>query len=87
MVEAARGSYERADSFYADARRLLPRGQTAAIASAEAAYLRGRASEAGATIQATLQQADKEDPWWVYISGESWHFQGRLETLRKHVRQ
>jgi tetratricopeptide (TPR) repeat protein len=87
MVEAARGGYEGAESFYADARRMLPRGQTAAIASAEAAYLRGRVSEAAATIQATLLQRGKEDPWWVYISGEYWHFEGRLETLRKYVRQ
>ena len=87
MVEAARGSYERAEGFYADARRILPRGQTAAIASAEAAYLRGRVTDAGATIQATLQQRDKEDPWWAYISGEAWHFGARLDTLRKYVRQ
>jgi len=87
MAEAARGAYEPAEGFYAEARRLLPRGQTAAIASAEAAYLRGRVSDAGATIKATLQQPNKEDPWWVYISGEYWHFEGRLETLRKYVRQ
>jgi tetratricopeptide (TPR) repeat protein len=87
MVEAARGAYEPAEGFYAEARRILPRGQTAAIASAQAAYLRGRVSDAGATIQATLQQRNKEDPWWVYISGEYWHFEGRLETLRRFVRQ
>ena len=87
MVEAARGAYDPAEGFYAEARRILPRGQTAAIASAEAAYLRGRVSDAGATIQATLQQRDKDDPWWIYISGEYWHFESRLETLRKFVRQ
>ena len=87
MVDAARGNYERAEGFYAEARRILPRGQTAAIASAEAAYLRGRVTDAGATIQATLQQPNKEDPWWAYISGEWWHFQSRLELLRKSVRQ
>ena len=71
MVEAARGHYERADSFYTDALRLLPTGQTAAIAKAETAYLRGRVGEAAAIIQATLQRAKKEDPWWVYIDRAS----------------
>ena len=69
MVEAARGNYEQADSFYTDALRLLPTGQAAAIAKAETAYLRGRVGEAAATIQAMLQQPKKEDPWWVYIYG------------------
>jgi tetratricopeptide (TPR) repeat protein len=87
MVEAARGAWEPAEGFYAEARRILPRGQAAAIASAEAAYLRGRVSDAGTTIQATLRQRDKEDPWWVYISGEYWHFESRLATLREYVRQ
>jgi tetratricopeptide (TPR) repeat protein len=87
MVEAARGDYERAESFYADARRLLPSGQTVAIASAEAAYLRGRVSDAGATILGTLQQRAKTDPWWVYTSGEYWHFESRLQSLREHIRQ
>ena len=87
MVEAARGQYERADSFYTDALRLLPTGQMAAIAKAETAYLRGRVGEAAATIQATLQQAKKDDPWWVYNIGEWWHFEHRLEWIRKYVQQ
>ena len=59
MVEAARGSYEQADGFYTDALRLLPTGQTVAIAKAETAYLRGRVSEAAATVQADIA-ADEE---------------------------
>ncbi len=87
VVESARGSYERADGFYAEARRILPRGQSAAIASAQAAYLRGRVSDAATTIQATLQQANKQDPWWAYISGEWWHFESRLESIRELIRK
>jgi tetratricopeptide (TPR) repeat protein len=87
MVEAARGSYDRADRFYTDALQLLPAGQTAAIAKAETAYLRGRVSEAAATVQAVLQQTKKEDPWWGYMSGESWHLEHRLEWLRQYVQQ
>jgi tetratricopeptide (TPR) repeat protein len=87
MVEAARGSYDQADSSYTDALRLLPTGQTAAIAKAETAYLRGRVGEAAATMQATLQQMKKEDPWWNYMTGEYWHFEHRLELIRKYVQQ
>ena len=87
MVEAARGQYERADILYTDALRLVPTGQTAAIAKAETAYLRGRVGEAAATIQATLQQAKKDDPWWVYTIGEWWHFDHRLERIRRYVQQ
>ena len=79
MVEAARGSYERADGFYTDALRLLPTGQAAAIAKAETAYLRGRVGEAAATVQATLQQTKKDDPWWGYIIG-------RVVALRASAR-
>ncbi len=87
MVEAARGSYEQADSFYTDALRLLPTGQTAAIAKAETAYLRGRVGEAAAIVQATLLQTKKDDPWWGYMSGEFWHLEHRLAWIRKYVQQ
>ena len=87
MVEAARGSYEQADGLYTDALRLLPTGQTVAIAKAETAYLRGRVSEAAATVQATLLQTKKDDPWWGYMSGEFWHLEHRLEWIRKYVQQ
>jgi tetratricopeptide (TPR) repeat protein len=87
MVESARGSYDQADSTYTDALRLVPTGQTAAIAKAETAYLRGRVGEAAAIMQATLQQAKKADPWWNYATGEYWHFEHRLELIRKYVQQ
>ena len=87
MVEAARGSYEQADGLYTDALRLLPTGQTVAIARAETAYLRGRVSEAAATVQATLLQTKKDDQWWGYMSGEFWHLEHRLEWIRKYVQQ
>jgi tetratricopeptide (TPR) repeat protein len=87
MVESARGQYERADGFYTAALRLIPTAQSAAIAKAETAYLRGRVGEAAATIQATLQQAKKDDPWWVYMIGEWWHLEHRLGWIRKYVQQ
>ena len=81
-------TYERADSFYTDALRLLPTGQTAAVAKAETAYLRGRAGEAAATIQATLQQAGQGRPVvGSTSSGEWWHFEHRLESIRSYVQQ
>jgi D-alanyl-D-alanine dipeptidase len=36
---------------------------------------------------ATLQQAKKDDPWWVYNIGEWWHFEHRLAWIRKYVQQ
>jgi tetratricopeptide (TPR) repeat protein len=87
MVETARGNYDRAGMFYSEARVLLPLAQTAALAQAEAAYLRGRVAEAAATMQGALQQTEKDDPWWAYISGEWWHLEGRLEAIRKYVQQ
>jgi tetratricopeptide (TPR) repeat protein len=87
MVEAARGSYDQADRTYTAALGLLPTGQTAAIAKAETAYLRGRVGEAAAITQATLQQTKKADPWWNYMTGEYWHFEHRLEWIRKYVQQ
>ena len=86
-VEAARGNADRADALYSDAIRLLPRGQVAVIAKAEAAYLGGRAGDAAAMIQTVLQVPEKGDPWWLYISGEWWHFEYRLEWIRKYVQQ
>lgn len=86
-VEAARGNFERADAIYSDAIRVLPKGQVAVIAKAEAAYLGGRASEAAAMVQAMLQLPEKGDPWWLYISGEWWHFEYRLEWIRNYVQQ
>jgi len=86
-VEAARGNYDRGDALFADAIRLLPKGQVAVLARAEAAYLSGRASGAAAMIQAMLQLPDKLDPWWLYISGEWWHFEYRLVWLRQYVQR
>jgi len=87
MVEAARGHDERAGTFYAEARRRMPQAQSAIVAEAEAAYVAGRSREAAAIIQEALQQTDKQDPWWIYIMGEWWHFEPWLAGIRKYVQQ
>jgi tetratricopeptide (TPR) repeat protein len=87
MVETARGNFEGAERLCADAERLVPQAQSAVVARAEAAYLRGRAADAAATIEVVLQKTDKDDPWWTYIMGEWWHFESRLAGIRKFVQQ
>jgi tetratricopeptide (TPR) repeat protein len=87
MVEAARGDYQGAGTFYAEARRLMPQAQSVIVAEAETAYLSGRAGEAAATIQKTLRQAEKQDPWWGYMMGEWWHFESRLASIRRYVQR
>jgi len=87
QVDAARQRWSEADRFYAEALQLMPVSQTAAIARSEAAYSSGRAAEAAAAMQALLQQPRREDPWWLYLQGEAWHFEARLLAIRRHVQE
>jgi tetratricopeptide (TPR) repeat protein len=87
MVETARGALDTADSLYAEAQALMPNAQSGVIARSEAAYLRGRSSEAASGIMTLLRREKKNDPWWLYIQGEWWHFEGRLARLRATVQE
>jgi tetratricopeptide (TPR) repeat protein len=87
MVAVARGELEQADRFYADALRLFPGGHAAMIGRSEAAYLRGRSAEAAEIVISLLQQESKNDPWWLYLAGDWWHFEARLLRLQTEVRR
>ena len=85
LVESARGRGERAAGLYAEAMRLYPSGQTAWLGMSELAYREGRLTEAAATAAEMLQRTTNDDPWWQYISGDWWHFEVRLISMRKEV--
>jgi tetratricopeptide (TPR) repeat protein len=87
QVAVARGDLDEADRFYADALRVWPGGQVAMIGRSEAAYLRGRPAEAATTIGSLLQQVGPDDPWWLYLVGDWWHFEARLTALRSEARR
>jgi predicted Zn-dependent protease len=85
MIETARGRYPRAAELYGQALQIYPAAQTALIGMSELAYLDGRPADAASAITKVLEQPNKEDPWWQYLFGEWWHFDGRLMALRKRV--
>ena len=87
MVAVARGDLEGADRCYADALRLFPGAHAAMIGRSEAAYLRGRSAEAAEIVISLLEQERKDDPWWLYLAGDWWHFEARLLGLRTEVRR
>ena len=87
MVAVARGDLDGADRCYADALRLFPGAHAAMIGRSEAAYLRGRSAEAAEIVISLLQQEGKDDPWWLYLAGDWWHFEARLLGLRTEVRR
>jgi tetratricopeptide (TPR) repeat protein len=82
QVEVERGNLEAAERCYTEAERLLPAGQVARVARSELAYSSGRGADAAAQMTATLQQAGKDDPWWLYLLGDWWHFEARLALMR-----
>ena len=87
LVAVARNELDEAERFYADALRLVPGGQSATIARSEAAYLRGRSADAAEMIVSLLQDSRTNDPWWLYLVGDWWHFEARLLALRSEVRR
>jgi tetratricopeptide (TPR) repeat protein len=87
LVAVARGDLDEAERFYVEALRLVPGGQSATIARSEAAYLRGRPADAAGMIVSLLQDSRTNDPWWLYLVGDWWHFEARLLALRSEVRR
>ena len=85
QVEVERGNLEAAERCYREALRLMPAGQVARVALSEVVYLTGRGADAASQMVALLQQPKKDDPWWLYLLGDAWHFQARLMGMRAEV--
>lgn len=81
MVDVERGDLEAAERCYMEALRLFPAGQIAMLARSEAAYLSGRGGDAAGHVVSMLRIQRKEDPWWMYLLGDWWHFEARLIRL------
>ena len=86
LIETERDRRSRAIELFAEALQIYPTGQAAQLAMSEAAYLDGRLSEAASIVTKLLQTTEKNDPWWIYVTGEFWHLEHRLALLRKAVR-
>jgi tetratricopeptide (TPR) repeat protein len=82
MAGVERGDLEGAEQCYTEALRLFPAGQIAMLARSEAAYLSGRGADAAGQVGSMLRIQRKEDPWWMYLLGDWWHFEARLIRLR-----
>jgi tetratricopeptide (TPR) repeat protein len=76
---AAAAAYDRAIA-------LVAAPQSARIARAHLAHLDGRRSEAVATVAPALSdRSDQADPWWPYIRGQAWRFEGYLRIAHSMV--
>ena len=82
LVEVDRGDLESAEHCYSEALRVFPDGQTAMLARSELAYLKGSGTEAADQVISMLRRPRKEDPWWMYLLGDWWHFEARLMGMR-----
>ena len=87
MIETERGHGARAAELYKEALKLFPFSQAPQLGLSELAYLEGRSSDAAAIVTKLLKQSEKDDPWWLYSSGEFWHLKHRLSLLQKRLRQ
>jgi tetratricopeptide (TPR) repeat protein len=81
LVDVDRGNLENAEKSYVEAVRLFPRAQAIKVAMSELAYLRGRDADAAAQVALLLESFSREDPWWMYLLGDSWHFEARLTAM------
>ena len=76
---AATAAYDRAVA-------LVDMPQAARIAAAHLAHLAGRRSEAAATVTEALATfSEKSDPWWPFLRGQAWRFEGYLKIARSLV--
>ena len=82
MADVERGDLDGAERCYKEALRLIPEGQIAMLGRSEAAYLSGRGGDAADQVVSMLRIQRKEDPWWMYLLGDWWHFEARLIRLR-----
>jgi tetratricopeptide (TPR) repeat protein len=82
LLEVDRGNLESAEKSYLEALRLFPRAQAVKVAMSELAYLKGRHADAAAQVVSMLESFVREDPWWLYLLGDWWHFEARLVAMR-----
>ncbi len=76
---AAAAAYDRAVA-------LVEMPQAARIAAAHVAHLEGRRLEAAQTVTTALSsRSNQSDPWWPYIRGQAWRFEGYLAIARSLV--
>lgn len=76
---AAAAAYDRAIGLVA-----LP--QTAQVARAHLAYLEGERPQAAAILAPALaDRSNRTDPWWAYIRGQAWRFDGYRKMARSMV--
>jgi len=76
---AAAAAYDRAVA-------LVDMPQAARIAAAHLAHLDGRRSEAAAIVTEALSTfSDRSDPWWPFIRGQAWRFEGYLKIAHAFV--
>jgi tetratricopeptide (TPR) repeat protein len=85
-LEGDRQRLDRANELYEEAVKIYPQSQSAFIGLSELAYRRGNPREAAAIMTALLQFPAKDDPWWLYLLGQGWHFKSRLMSLRASVK-
>ena len=87
MVSASRGELERAATLYLEAIAMMPDGQSAYIALSEVAYRAGRVNEAASIVKDVLGRTLKDDPWWSYQLGASWHLDFLVTKLRERIQR
>jgi tetratricopeptide (TPR) repeat protein len=87
-VHERRGDVAAAAHAYDVAISLIKAPQSARIARAHLAHRLGLRSEAASTVMAALSPSPAElDPWWLYIRGQTWRFEGYLKLARSLVRR
>jgi tetratricopeptide (TPR) repeat protein len=85
-VYERQGDLAAADAEFQAAAKLLPFAQSAWLASAHVAHVRGqRKSAAEAVIRTMSDHSDRSDPWWWYIRGQWGQFDRLLGTARKSI--
>jgi hypothetical protein len=76
---AAAAAYDRASE-------VVDHPQAALVARASIEYRQGRRSEAARTVvQSLSDDATTSDPWWPFIYGQAWRYEGYLKDVRSMV--
>jgi tetratricopeptide (TPR) repeat protein len=82
--------YDRAEAAYRAANAALPSAESAQIALAHLLHQMGRRDEALERVNALATGAStdaRNDPWLLYLAGESWRQPNYLDALRAIVRK
>jgi tetratricopeptide (TPR) repeat protein len=87
LVEEEGGRRSRAAELYVEAMKLVPEAQTSYLGLSELLYMDGQPDRAANLILDLLERPAPRDPWWMYMTGEWWHFDARLRLLRTQARQ